>query len=204
LSENEDTTDWGELARQVRQVLKNASAASSAPELAEWPLLRARRAVTPSSLAVLRWLPEAAAAAPKGPLRERARLVLEAAPRLAWRQTYRAPEVSAQFLERYGWCELFGLSGPLPCPTLAGGFLLLGPDVLYPAHSHRAQELYVPLSGTAEWQSEAGPLRARMPGELISHRTGEPHAMRTGTQPLLALYIWHGAGLAESAQLKLS
>jgi mannose-6-phosphate isomerase-like protein (cupin superfamily) len=196
-----ETTDWGELARHARIVLENAVAGSLAPEIANWPLLRNRRAVAAQSLAVLRWLPEATHGAPPGPLRELATLVHQAVSDFAWRQSYRAPQVSAQFLERYGWCELFGLSGPLPCPTLACGFLLLGPETFYPSHGHRAAELYVPLSGTAEWQCADEPFRTRAPGELIAHRPYEPHAMRTQSQPLLALYLWHGAGLAESSQM---
>jgi hypothetical protein len=175
-----ETTDWGELARHARIVLENAGAGGLAPEIANWPLLRNRRAVAPQSLAVLRWLPEARHGAPPGLLAELATLVHQAV---------------------CGWCELIGLSGPLPCPTLACGFLLLGPEAVYPSHGHRAAELYVPLSGIAEWQGADEPFRARAPGELITHRPYEPHAMRTQSRPLLALYLWHGAGLAESSQL---
>jgi hypothetical protein len=43
--------------------------------------------------------------------------------------------------------------------------------------------------------------RRRPPGELIHHASAEPHAMRTGDDPLLALYFWYGGGLAATALL---
>ena len=193
---------WQELARCAHGVLENAGATSVVPEILARPAFVDPRPVTPRSLAVLQWLPQAARAAPSGPLRELALRLQHTSASLAWRQSYQPPQVSAQFLARYGWCELFGLSGPLPCATLACGVLLLGPETLYPPHSHRAEELYVPLSGHAEWSRAGGPFELRAPGELIRHRSYEPHAMRTASEPLLALYVWHGGGLTESAQLE--
>lgn len=193
---------WQELARCAHSVLENAGATRVVPETREWSAPPHARPVTPQTLAVLEWLPQAARAAPSGPLRELASCVHKTSAALAWRQSYDASQVSAQFLARYGWCELFGLSGPLPSATLACGVLLLGPETLYPPHSHRAEELYIPLSGRAEWSRAAEPFEQRAPGELIRHRSYELHAMRTTSEPLLALYVWHGAGLAESAQLE--
>jgi mannose-6-phosphate isomerase-like protein (cupin superfamily) len=195
---------WRELARGARSVLESAGGGGVASQIPEWSAPEHSRPITPQTLAVLHWLPQAVRAAPAGPLRELALLVQQASAALAWRQSYRAPQVSAYFLERYGWCELLGLSGPLPSATLACGILLLGPETLYPPHSHQAQELYVPLSGSAEWSCGEKRFELRAPGELIRHQPCEPHAMRTGSEPLLALYVWHGAGLAESAQLQHS
>ena len=79
--------------------------------------------------------------------------------------------------------------------------LLLGPDTHYPSHSHAAVELYVPVSGTAEWQRGTATFAWRAPGACIVHASHEPHAMRTGVDPLLAFYLWRGAGLGEAARL---
>ena len=43
----------------------------------------------------------------------------------------------------------------MPSTTIAAGFLLLGPHTHYPRHSHAAEELYIPLAGTAEPLSAA-------------------------------------------------
>jgi hypothetical protein len=78
---------------------------------------------------------------------------------------------------------------------------MLGPFTHYPRHRHDAEEIYLPLSGAAEWQQGDAVWRERLPGTLIRHAGGEPHAMRTGAGPLLALYLWRGANLAQKAQL---
>jgi len=124
-----------------------------------------------------------------------------AAPWLWWRQTYRVPEVDARFLENYAYAELLGPGASDTGGALAAGLLLLGPDTCYPPHRHEPQEIYLPLSGTAEWRRAAAPWARRRPGELIHHACNEAHAMRTGREPLLALYLWQGRDLAQRAQL---
>jgi quercetin dioxygenase-like cupin family protein len=194
--------DWAKILEDARAVVANTHAVERLRFLSDWPAHFAPRPVTPSTLTVLKWLGVAADGAPPGAPARLARGIAVAAHALAWRQTYRAGDVPAGFLERYGWCELLGATGPVPCEALAGGLLLLGPDARYPAHRHAAEELYIPLSGRAEWQRGGGPFVARPPGEAIIHASGEPHAMRTGAEPLLALYLWRGAGLGESATLQ--
>jgi Dimethlysulfonioproprionate lyase len=76
-------------------------------------------------------------------------------------------------------------------PGLAFGLLLLGPETLYPAHSHPASEIYIPL-GRAEWMRGDEPFMAREPGAVIPHRPNLVHATRSGAEPLAALYLWAG------------
>jgi mannose-6-phosphate isomerase-like protein (cupin superfamily) len=78
---------------------------------------------------------------------------------------------------------------------------LLGPAAHYPSHAHRAEELYLVLSGTADWQRGDEPFAARRPGAVIIHASSEPHAMQTAQEPLLALYLWRGADLGAGARL---
>jgi hypothetical protein len=61
--------------------------------------------------------------------------------------------------------------------------------------------MYLPLSGTAAWQQGDAVWRDRAPGTLIHHAGDEPHAMRTGASPLLALYLWRSDNLAQKARL---
>ena len=77
---------------------------------------------------------------------------------------------------------------------------MLGPATHYPRHRHEAEEIYLPLSGTAAWQQGDARWRDRPPGTLIHHAGNEPHAMRTGAGPLLALYLWRSANLAQKAR----
>ncbi len=107
----------------------------------------------------------------------------------------------AAFIENYGWTELFGARGRERAKT-AGGLLLLGPNTSYPAHRHEAEEIYLPLSGAADWRQGDAIWRKRPPGTLIGHCSEEIHAMRTGDEPLLALYLWQSGRLSQKARLE--
>jgi hypothetical protein len=186
----------GGLPARARRLLDSLKAPVLAPFLADWPAeAPALDAGTGSTaLPVLRWLSRCAA----DPRCLDPTLVAElcaAAPRLAWRQSYGPAEVGAAFLQNYGWTEF--LSTRIAC-----GVLLLGPDTLYPPHNHPAEEIYVPLSGTADWLQGDGVWRPRPPGSLIHHRGQETHAMRSNDAPLLALYLWRGADMS-AARLDL-
>jgi mannose-6-phosphate isomerase-like protein (cupin superfamily) len=122
-----------------------------------------------------------------------------AAPTMAWRRTYTEADVGAAFLQNYGWSEIVGTSGPLPSERVACGFLVLGPQIHYRRHQHEAEEVYIPLAGTASWQQGDGGWSDYAPGTVIHHDRNEPHAMRTGTRPLLALYLWRSADLRQKA-----
>ncbi|HSY97543.1 MAG TPA: dimethylsulfonioproprionate lyase family protein [Steroidobacteraceae bacterium] len=168
--------------------------------LCDWPRDGRLRPLEASGLPVLRWLPQIAAdTAAFG--NDLVSAVAQAAPSLGWRQTYSAHELDGTFLDNYGWSEIFGAHGPLASRRIACGFLMLGPATHYPRHRHEAEEWYLPLSGTAAWQQGDADWQDRLPGTLIHHAGNEPHAMRTGADPLLALYLWRGADLAQKARL---
>jgi hypothetical protein len=187
------------LAAAARALLGGFDQPELTPFLQEWPAAdAARRVVGPRPLPVLRWLDQVTPAAATRPLVDE---VVAAAGTLAWGQTYAAGDLGERFLERYGWSELIGLRGPIASDRLACGVLLLGPEIEYPPHSHAAEEIYLPLAGTADWLRGREGWRRRRPGELIQHSSGVAHAMRTDEQPLLALYLWRGGDLAQKSKL---
>lgn len=120
---------------------------------------------------------------------------------LTWSQTYSPDDFGPGFLERYGWTELIGLRGPIRSDRLACGFLLLGPATEYPMHRHVAEEIYIPISGTASWRAGDQDWSVRPEGEIILHGSLVPHAMRTAAEPLLALYLWQDGDLVEKSQI---
>jgi hypothetical protein len=120
---------------------------------------------------------------------------------LSWGQTYAAEDFGAGFLKKYGWTELIGLCGPIKSKDIACGFLLLGPDIEYPLHSHEAEEVYVPLISQSRWIQGNDPWVSRPSGVPIYHKSWLPHGMRTESAPLLALYLWRGGDLAQKSHI---
>lgn len=117
--------------------------------------------------------------------------------RFAWGQTYTAADFGQNFVDNYGWLEVFGTRGHFVNDAVAAGFLILGPNLLYPDHHHVAEEVYIPLTGGTEWRKGDGGFVTRRAGEVIHHPSDVNHAMRTGEEPLLALYLWRGGPLAQ-------
>lgn len=172
-----------------------------APFLGLWPETGAvDRVLRPHGLPVLRWLPQAVAAAADGTQGLVAR-VAETAVFLSWGQTYTATDFGADFLANYGWTELIGLRGPIASEQLACGFLLLGPRVEYPLHRHEAEEVYVALTGNGRWRRGDEGWQVRPAGSIIHHAPWQPHAMQTGAEPLLALYLWRGGNLVQKSEI---
>lgn len=108
---------------------------------------------------------------------------------------YGAYPEHADFVGNYAFTLIAGgdFQG-YPCPlasrTLYLGFTLQGPNTLYPGHYHQAVEIYMPVAGRAEWFRDSDGWRTREPGDFILHRTNEDHAMQSGDEPLLALFVW--------------
>lgn len=120
---------------------------------------------------------------------------------LRWGQTYTAADFGQHFIDNYGWVELFGTRGHFINEQLAAGFLVLGPGIEYPDHHHIAEELYIPLTGGTDWRMGDEPFRRRAAGEVVHHASNVNHAMRTGSEPLLALYLWRGGPLAQRSTI---
>lgn len=127
--------------------------------------------------------------------------LLDAAPSLRWAQTYNADDFGDLFLQRYGWTELFGGRGAFESDVMAGGFLMLGPEIHYPDHHHLAEEIYIPLTGGSFWSKDGGAFNERRAGEIIHHPSDVRHAMKTQGEALVALYLWRGGPLAQKSTI---
>jgi hypothetical protein len=201
-------------ARRVWTMLPKAAPEAPALErfLADWPApsapaarerIGSRAELHPPAqqpFPVLRWLPQLTVRSGTfgAALLETLRA---AADSLDWRQTYTKDEVGEEFLRNYAWAELSRPSSGIVAAQISCGVLVLGPNTFYPPHRHEAEEIYLPLAGTAEWLQGDGVWRHRPAGTLIHHSSEETHAMRTGEQPLLAMYLWRSADLGQIARL---
>lgn len=150
----------------------------------------------PVDLPVLGALPAAAlAAAEVDPsIAHPVRLLSPSAP---WTQTraYVREPPDGRFLGGYAHATLAGTPDGENQAVGSGisvGLVLLDAGIHYPPHQHPADEVYVPL-GAAQWlDSTDGRYRPRAAGVPIHHVPWQPHAVRTATQPLLAVYLWSG------------
>ena len=66
-------------------------------------------------------------------------------------------------------CEIIGPSGQIRDESIRAGLLFQDANVLYPRHSHAAEEIYFPLSGQAAWQTDDDDWRLHAPGDVIHH-----------------------------------
>jgi mannose-6-phosphate isomerase-like protein (cupin superfamily) len=156
------------------------------------------RDLEPRSLPCLRHLDRIAGLAPpqaKAVVHE----LLQGRNEFCWGQTYSAADFGQGFLDNYGWLEILGTRGHFVHEEIAAGFLILGPHLLYPDHHHTAEEVYIPLTGGTEWRMGNGGFVRRDAGEVIHHPSNTSHAMRTGEEPLLAIYLWRGGPLAQKS-----
>lgn len=195
------------LARYVRQALGSADLDAATVRRFEEPLSRLHPVRPPGGdgmrLPVLRDWDRALAGAPivMRPL------LAALGPVLVWTRNpnYRS-RPNPRFLAHYGYGVVLGPADRRARPLIddasaSMGLLMLGPDIVYPRHRHPAEEIYIPLAGTAWWQRGDAPWRRVKPGSAIHHPPLMPHATRTGGDPLVALYIWQGE-IATHARLE--
>jgi hypothetical protein len=187
------------LVEAVRSLLETAGPEAQA-FLRDWPRDLIARPTEARSLPVLSALEGLSrhAAPCTRPLVE---AVAALSGELDWRQTYSPADFGERFLRNYGWSEWTGKRGAFASDAIACGVLLLGTDTEYPAHSHEAEELYLPLAGHASWRSATSDWRLRPPGTWIHHPSWTTHAMRTAREPLLAAYVWRAGDLAAKSRI---
>jgi len=184
-----------ELLNAFRDYLERVNSAIVRDFLGDLEWAMPERRLAANGLACLAHLQRAAELA--GPAEAAlARRLQRHAAQPSWGQTYTSADLGQHFMDNYGWVELFGTRGHFANDRMAAGFLLLGPHVVYPDHHHVAEEVYIPPTGGTEWRMGDGPFMERKGGEVIHHASNVNHAMRTGNEPLLALYLWRGGPLA--------
>ena len=96
------------------------------------------------------------------------------------------------FRGRFYYTQIAGPEGLIVDHRFRFGIYLQMPETFYPSHSHEAEELYLPLTGTGQWQKDDGEFEPVASGSLIRHAPYQPHAMLTHGAPLLALWSWTG------------
>ncbi|WP_137935483.1 dimethylsulfonioproprionate lyase family protein [Mesorhizobium comanense] len=194
------TTKFDELLGQFHAYLASIDSTLVADAVARIDWNMAVRNLQPRPLACVRHLDRAVELAPPA-AKPLMRLLAGQRNELHWGQTYTEADFGKAFIDNYGWLEVFGTRGHFANDAVAAGLLILGPEIVYPDHHHVAEEIYIPLTGGTEWRMGEGSFAKREAGEVVHHASNVNHAMRTGKEPLLALYIWRGGPLAQKSNI---
>ena len=109
-------------------------------------------------------------------------------PSLRWYRRIGSEAVGGPFHD--GHANAFLIGGPDGLEArddVAIGLSLVAPGIRYPDHSHPPEELYLVLSGGA-WQNAETPWFEPGIGTTVHNPPGIVHAMRSGAEPLLAVW----------------
>jgi hypothetical protein len=123
-------------------------------------------------------------------------LVRQAVDAMVWSQnpSYSEGKLGSHFMKNYVFGQITGPGAPFAHDTPPSGFLLLGTNTEYPAHSHEPREIYMVLTPGSEWQLDGKEWFSVTPGDVIYHAPYQIHAMRTQATPMLAFGAWLDSG----------
>lgn len=120
---------------------------------------------------------------------------------LRWEQSYRREDglVPQAMLDGYGFAEVIGKRGPFVSERIRAGIGIWGPGIDYPLHHHQAEEIYIPLAGSAEFVLGDGEPQTRRGGDVVYVETELPHGFRTTDRCLVVYYLWQAGDLRQTS-----
>ena len=120
---------------------------------------------------------------------------------LHWEQSYRKQDdlVGDDMLAGYGFSEVVGKRGPFVSTRVRSGIGIWGPDIVYPIHRHEAEEIYLVMSGGAEFDV-GGEVSQRRAGDVVHVESMTPHGFRTTDDSLAVFYLWRNGDLRQTSR----
>ena len=111
-------------------------------------------------------------------------------PALHWAPRKGAQAAGAAFAEGHANAILIGPGGLELRDDVQIGVSLMAPNVTYPDHTHPPEEVYLVLS-PGFWRQDKAPWVEPGFGGIVLNPPNIIHAMRSGDQPLLAIWcLW--------------
>ena len=110
--------------------------------------------------------------------------IVEAGPHGHWRETYKGTDIGQDFLDRFGCYSIIGAGGPFNSSSLWMWMVYMPAHLYYTWHHHPAEEMYIVVGGTARFMREGEPDEWLQSGDTSFHKSNQPHAMETGTDPV--------------------
>ena len=115
-----------------------------------------------------------------------ARQLLDLSNHLPWAESPRTPDMG----NRVALCSFNNL---FDLKHHTAGLLYLDPELTYPEHRHPPSELYLTLSGTANWRyGGSTEYQIVSAGNLLYNHPLDLHGVRSNETPLLSFFLlWH-------------
>ena len=130
------------------------------------------------------------ARAASAPLARVAEAFAKLEPHLTWRRRMGGPTASENFDDGHGNVMIVGPGGFEERDDVWVGASLMAPQVRYPDHNHKPEEVYLVLSRGEFRQGEAPWFEPGIGGTLFNV-PNITHAMRSGDAPLFAVWcLW--------------
>ncbi len=113
-----------------------------------------------------------------------------ASPIVHWRETYRGTDIGRDFMDRFACYCIIGENAPFTSEAIRLFMVYMPAGLYYPWHHHPAEEIYMVISGNAVFRRQGHPDTQLFERDTSFHESNQPHAMETGTDPVLCLVAW--------------
>ena len=90
------------------------------------------------------------------------------------------------------YAQIVGPGSMLARDDVRMGLFMLHAASDYPDHVHGADEVYIVLTGSAEWSLNGRAYETKVAGDIIEVPSMTVHALRTFSDPALTLWSWTG------------
>lgn len=119
-------------------------------------------------------------------------------PALAWERRWTAKPGDGGFYDGHANANIVGPQGIERRDDVWIGVSLMAPRITYPDHHHPPEEVYIVLS-RGEWRHGGSGWFEPGLGGLVYNVSDTVHAMRSGPEPLLAIWsLWIGDPAAKA------
>ena len=127
--------------------------------------------------------------------------VQAASPHIHWSHGYTEAEVGRDFLDGFGYLELYGPYGLFHSAKGRGFISFWRRGLDYPWHYHKAEELYAIVSGTARFEAHGDSPEILRAGDTKFHHSNQHHAMQTPDDHVLTFVLWRGNAITEFSKI---